>query len=93
MLRSPLPIDKLKQHGVGDVKLGELVESGWWHDDLAAVIEMFALGARHHDGGIAAVVFIEAFAGASTADLLHVIHHGVVAFVEMSSLVGLGWLC
>lgn len=65
------------------MKLRELVEGAWWHDDLASIIQMWSFHAGQHNGGIAAVIFIEA-AGWSThtTRAKHLIHsHGIIFLV------------
>lgn len=72
-------VDNLKQHGVGDVKLRELVEGRCGQEEFTAVVCLFALGSRHHGDRIASVVLIEA-ARPRARTLLHraLVHVGVV---------------
>jgi len=53
-------VEKFEEHGVGDMKAGELIESGRREEDFAAMVCGWTLGAGHHYDRIAAVVFIEA---------------------------------
>ena len=53
------PIDELKEHRIGNVQSGQLIESRGRHDDFAAVVDIFTLRAGKHGDGVAAIVFIE----------------------------------
>lgn len=78
-------IDKLKQHRVCDVQPRELVECRRRHHDLASIVEVVAIRAGHHDGGIAAVVLVEAprWRSAHGSGLEHVVHLRWVVGVEV----------
>jgi hypothetical protein len=76
-----LPVNQLKEHRVFNVQLAELLECGWWHEDLAAIIETGTLGARQHYCWVASIVFIES-PRSSSALQCSVHSHWVITFVE-----------
>jgi hypothetical protein len=74
-----LAVEELKEHRVGDVQSGQFLQSGGWHNDLSAIVEIFSLWTGEHDRGVAAVIFIEAF-GRTSSD--HVVHrHRILVLV------------
>ena len=79
-----LAVKELKEHGVGDVQSRQLLERRGWHNDLSAIVEIFSFWAGEHDGGVAAVVFIEAF-GSSSPE--HVLVHGQRILVLVIAVV------
>lgn len=65
------------------MQAGELVEGGGGEEDFAAVVGSCALGAGHHDDGVAAVVFVEAAGRGIDAAVAAGGEHGVwVVIVE-----------
>jgi hypothetical protein len=54
-----LPINQLKEHSVFDMKLAKLLESGWWHEDLATIVEARSFRTREHHCWVASIIFIK----------------------------------